>query len=550
MKCLVQYVVSALFICSLFAGCSKSLESEPLERVTTDEIFDPADKNADYAKQFLYGIYLLLPNGLNRVGGDFLDAGTDDAIPSRAGAVVDYFRNGGISPTNVVDDAWSSNYTGIRRVNSFLDKIGIVPLDSAQKSQFKGEARFLRAYFYFELVKRYGGVPLVGDRVFGLNDNVSLPRNTADECFSYIINELDAIGPLLIDAKVSDLNWARVSKGADLALKSRVLLYRASPLFNPDNELQKWIDAENAAKAVMDLGVYNLVTDYVQLFLDNKNSEMIFIKEAAQSQNVETSNGPIGYLVGNGYTSPSQNLVDAFLMTNGKQIYESGSGYDAANPYQNRDNRFDATIMYNGKTWLSRPVETFTGGSDRPGGVRVQTRTGYYLRKFMGKFEASGAYSNQNHHIVLFRYAETLLNYAEADNEVNGPGSTASPVYASLAAIRKRAGVEAGSDNLYGLPVGLTRDSMRRIIQNERRIELAFEEHRFWDIRRWKIAEMVMNQPVTGMNIVKQEGGISSYNRITASSSMFDAGKMYWYPIPFNERRSNPNLTQNPGWSY
>jgi len=550
MKSLIKY----LFILSVFSGllqsCSKSLESEPLERLTDEEVFDPGDKNGDYAKQFLNGIYLLLPGGNNRVGGDFLDAGTDDALPSRTGTSVDFFRNGGISPSNVIDNTWSSNYTGIRRVNMFLSKIDIVPIDATLKEEFKGEARFLRAYFYFELVKRYGGVPLVGDKIFSLNDNVSLPRNSLDDCFNYILSELDASRPLLLDANVSNLNWARASKGANLALKSRVLLYRASPLFNPGNDSQKWLDARDAAREVIDLGIYNLVSDYVKLFLDNKNDEMIFIKEAAQSQNIETSNGPIGYLVGNGYTSPSQGLVDAFLMNNGKGISEDGSGYDPSNPYLNRDSRFYATILYNGKTWLNRPVETFNGGLDRPGGAKVQTKTGYYLRKFMGKFENSNSYSNQNHHIMLFRYAEILLNYAEAENEINGPGDQTSPVYTSLIAIRKRAGVSAGSDGLYGLPTGIDKDSMRIIIQNERRIEMAFEEQRFWDIRRWKIAEVVMNQPVKGVNITVDNNGVSTYNYFDASPSVFDASKMYWFPIPFTEERANPNLTQNPGWSY
>lgn len=543
----IKNIITGLSLVVIIASCSKSIETEPLERIGEDLVFDQIDKNADYAKQFLNGTYLQLPDGYNRVLGNFLDVGTDDAVSSENGSIVEGFRTGLVSGQNVPDNTWARNYTGIRRANMFLSKIDLVPATPELKIQWKAEARFLRAYFYFELVKRWAGVPLIGDKIFGLNDNVNLKRNTVDECYDYILSEIEAIKDLLLPETVTDQNIGRANKGAALALKSRILLYRASPLLNPNADPQKWTAAAKAAKDVMELGSYGLGTDFIALFNAVKNKEIIFMKEQAQNQSVELNNGPIGYTLGNGTTSPTQNLVDAFPMKNGKMPQESGSGYDAADPYKNRDPRFGATIMFNTTQWLDRPVETFNGGLDRPGGSRTQTKTGYYLRKFMGKFENSGTYSNQNHHVILFRYAEILLNYAEALNEVNGP---VNEVLDAIKAIRKRVGITAGTDDRYGIAIGITKDQMRKLIINERRIEMAFEEQRFWDIRRWKIAEQVLNSPLKGMNIVKNADGTFSYTVLDIAPAVFDASKNYLFPIPYSEIQTNPNMTQNPGYTY
>lgn len=535
------FAITCLF---LALGCTKKFEAEPLERITGDLIFDPADKNADYAKQFLNGTYLLLPDWYNRIDGTFLDAGTDDAVPSRIGTQADFYRTGRISSSTLPDDVWRRNYLGIRRANLFLSKIDVVPTTDLLKTQFKAEARFLRAYFYFELVKRWGGVPLIGDKVYTINDDINIPRNSLDECYTYIVSELDAIKTLLLPYAVSDGDWGRANLGAALALKSRVLLYAASPLSNPTNNTQKWALAAQAAADVKALG-YTLVTDWIANFNATKNTEFIFIKENALNTSIEVNNGPIGYLQGVGLTSPSQNLVDAFLMLDGKTISDPGSIYNPSNPYANRDPRLTATIMHNGKNWLGRPVETFDGGQDKPGGNRTQTRTGYYLRKFMGKFETSTSYANQGHHVILLRYAEILLNHAEALNE---SGGAVADIVNNLVLIRKRAGITAGANNLYGLSLTLTKDQLRTIIQNERRIEFAFEEHRTWDLRRWKLAEVELNKPVRGVQIVKT-GAVLSYNYFNVVNAAFDASKMYWYPIPQAEMLANNRMVQNPGWS-
>ncbi|WP_343704295.1 RagB/SusD family nutrient uptake outer membrane protein [Chitinophaga sp.] len=543
------YIIAGL--CTVQTACKRTLETEPQDRLTEELVFDEIDKNADNAKAFLLGTYNLLPAISNRIGNTLLDATTDDGMASNDGDRSNDYRLGRISPLNVLDNSWDNSYKGIRQANMFLSKIDRVPTTDELKKQWKAEARFLRAFFYFELMKRWGGVPLVGDKVFGFRENINLSRNSLEETKNYIVSELDAVKDNLQPNIMSDGEVGRANKGAALALKARVLLYWASPLYNEGSEAQRWTDAANASKDVIDLGVYSLATAYIDMFIAGKSTEMIFAKMQAPSQTLEQQNGPVGYLnaaAGKGLTSPSQNLVDAFPMDNGLPITDPLSGYDAANPYAKRDPRLDATILYNGKKWLNRPVETYEGGLDKPGGIVTQTKTGYYMRKFMGKFESTAAYANTTRHMIHFRYAETLLSYAEALNEAQGPVKA---VYDNLVLIRKRAGIKAGANNLYGLPAGVTDKAvMRKIIQNERRIEMAFEEQRFWDIRRWKIAAAVMNQPVEGMKIDKQANGTFTYTRFNAASSVFDATRMYWYPIPYAEIETNPNMRQNEGWGY
>ena len=418
---------------------------------------------------------------------------------------------------------------------------------------WKAEAKFLRAMFYFELVKRHGGVPLLGDKVYQIDDNVELPRNTFQECVDYLVSECDMIKDSLRVDPFSLPFYGRPTKAAAMALKARILLYAASPLYNggnidPQNRLtgytsyatDRWGKAEEAAKDVMDLNLFALAPDFKDVFI-TRNNERIFSKQGGNNTSVENANGPVGYSVGvnNGRTSPTQELVDAFGMTNGLPINDPLSGYDEDDPYANRDERFYGTIFYNGAMWLNRPVQTYEGGADKPGGTKQQTRTGYYARKFMGNFETSTNYSNVNHDYILFRYAEILLNFAEARNErLTTPDQE---VYDAVEAIRERANLVP-----FELPEALSKEEMREVIHSERRKELAFEEHRFYDVRRWKQAETAFNKQLhgmvtyqTGTGIIRQEVPVFQMN--------FDK-KMYLAPIPFYEVLKNPAMVQNPGW--
>ncbi len=526
---------------------SGDLEKDPLNLWQEDYVFDTTDSLGDFAKGYLTEIYTNLPKGYNRISNNLLDAASDDAISSQNASNIERFTNGQISSFNNPDDAWAINYQGIRRANKFLTNIDKVPFKAAmrqEKTYWIAEAKFLRAYFYFELFKRYGGVPLVGDNVLGLNDNLNLQRSTAKETTDYILSQLEEVIAVGRPDPISDGDLGRATKGAAMALKSRLLLYLASPLYNSNanaNSSEDWNKAAAAAKALMNLNTFSLHSSFSTLFTTRKNTEVILGYQRANTTDVETSNTPIGYagpVTANGYTSPTQELVDAFEMKDGK-LYTTSTLYDSSNPYLNRDPRFYLTIFHNGFKWLNRNIETFEGGRDKPGGIVTQTKTGYYMRKFMADFTSSTVFSNQTHNFPLFRYAEILLNFAEAKNEYSGPDTD---VYKAIEDIRKRAGLSP-----FTLQAGLTKEQMREVIRHERRVEMAFEEQRFWDIRRWKIAETVLNGSLHGMKITKN-GTTLTYERTDAENKSFVAPKMYSYPIPYDELTKNNKLTQNQGW--
>jgi hypothetical protein len=278
------------------------------------------------------------------------------------------------------------------------------------------------------------------------------------------------------------------------------------------------------------------------VFSTRSNNEIILPYLKSTNTDQEYDNEPVGYLrAGLGKTNPTQELVNEYEMYNGKMISEPGSGYTPANPYYNRDPRFPGTIFFDGLYWLTRKVQTYDGGLDRPKGYgnasSGETRTGYYMRKFLTGSSNETAYTANNHNFPIFRYAEVLLNYAEAQNEINGPDAT---VYNAINAIRGRVGMPA-------LPTGLSQTDMRIRIRHERRVELAFESHRFFDIRRWKIAENVLNDSLHGIQGTLN-GTTVTYREVSVATSGFSAPKMYLYPIPYKEVVSNNNMIQNPNW--
>jgi len=596
---------------SIIIGCLTVLaltscdqyESVPIENFTLDYVFSSTDSLGNNAMKYLNSIYYAMPFGHNRVGGDYLDAASDDAISSAiAENDIQRIAAGQYSATNRIGAAttvpnqingdmdWGSYYAAIRQAITFVNNIDVVPLmltftnSSGEtvptKRAWKAEARFLKAFYYFELVKRYGGVPILrDDATYELNDDIELPRNTFDYCINYIVSELDAIKDSLRTVPLNNpaADGHVVTQGAAMALKSRVLLYAASPLFNANpidkgNELvsyaqydkERWKVASDAARAFMDAynpAVYALNTlntpstkGFEYLFLNDygaTNKEIIFFRQGSSNHTIEINNGPIGFTgtnQSNGRTSPTQNLVDAFPMLDGKNIGDPTSKY-TYNPndstmYNNRDPRLGYTIMRNNSRWLQTNLQTYIGGINNPSQSAQTTKTSYYMRKFMGLFEEVANYSDSYVHVwIMFRYAEILLNFAEAENEYNGPTQE---VYNAIIQLRKRAGIEAGSDQLYGLDANMTQDQMREIIHNERRIEMAFEEQRYWDIRRWRIAEDVFANPLYGLTITNN-GGNLNFSRITVAQYSFDM-KRYFYPIPYTEVLKNKNMVQNPGW--
>lgn len=557
------YILPALISVALTLDACRKYETEPLYAIKDELVWDDMDSLGVVANYFLNDLYTYLPDGFNRISGDIFDAATDDAMSSRNNTTIQYFTNGRITALNNPDGVWSSSYYGIRRANIFLKNVYKVP-NVLLNTYGKAEARFIRAMCYFELLKRYGGIPLVGDTLFTLEDNLQLPRNTFADCVDYIVRECDSIKGKLRVETIPDADWGRIPRGAAMALKARVLLYAASPLCNgggveadpakraltgyitADNS--RWQKALDAAQDFIALGSYGLNTSFGPLFTTKKNVEVILARQTANNYVIENNNAPVGFAspaIGFGLTSPTQELVDAFPMNNGLAITAAGSGYNAAAPYANRDPRLGFTVFYNGYKWLSRLIETHDGGKDKPGGNTVQTKTGYYMRKFMADFSSNTTYTNQSHNFILFRYAEILLNQAEALNELG----RSPEAYAPLIAIRKRAGITAGSNALYGLTASMTQADMRTVIQNERRIELAFEEHRFWDTRRWKIADTRLNGTVHGMKITKDAtSGTLTYTVVDATQLLFNPSRMYHMPLPYAEISKNASLIQNEGW--
>ncbi|MEQ7801166.1 RagB/SusD family nutrient uptake outer membrane protein [Pedobacter sp. ASV1-7] len=563
-----RFIYLSLLAGFLFSqmSCSKmDPEKEPLDEYTEDYIFDPNDPAGTLAIQFLNNVYTHLPDGFNRIGNDMLDAATDDAMPSRDNSSIDVLRAGRLSSVvSNPDGVWNDQYLGIRKANIFLSKIDIVPLTDEVKNNWKADARFLRAMFYFELVKRYGGVPIVGDTVFNIGDRVEPKRNTFEECVNYIVSECDAIKDIARKDPVSITDWGRVSKGIVLTLKAKILNYAASYLYNGGNialndgnpandalqgylnfDATRWEKAAQAAKDVMDLGIYDLENNN-NLFIERRNKEVIFSYLRPTNRDIPLLNGPIGFNTattkGQGLTSPTQNFIDAFPMISGKPITDAS--YNENNPYASRDPRMDKAILYNGLRWLNRPVETFEGGLDKPNITNlVQTKTGYYTRKFTAHFNNSAEYSLQHLNFNIFRYADVMLMYAEALNEFNA--APPADVYQQLKSIRTRAGIQAASN--YGIPVTMTKEEARSFIRNERRIELFLEEQRYWDVRRWKIAEQEFNKDLEGMKITKV-GSTFTYQRFIAGKIVFNNPRMYMYPIPNSEVLKNKNMVQNSGW--
>jgi len=314
---------------------------------------------------------------------------------------------------------------------------------------------------------------------------------------------------------------------------------------NPPNDVTRWQAAADAAKAVIDLNRHTLLTlaqlpslwDYNTSLVYNK--EVIFASTAVASNVLEVNNAPIGF-GGLGRTNPTQDLVDAFEMTNGKPISDPASGYNPANPYLNRDPRLALFIVTNGSTFkvgtLARAVETFEGGQDNILTNPNSTKTGYYMLKFLSESAGISPAVQRRRPWVFFRYAETLLNYAEALNEAAGPNAE---VLKSVNLVRVRGGLPA-------LATGLTQEQMRQRIRNERRVELCFEEHRFFDVRRWKIGETVFNAPVRGMRIVRT-GTTFNYTPFVVENRVFTAAN-YFYPIAQTELNKAPALEQNLGY--
>ena len=555
------------------AGCKKSEFLQDGSFSGTNDITEAQLwANPDYARNFLNNVYASLTDRYNLDDGAILASGSDEAVNSNLNSSINTLNNGTWSAAKTFDDVHAAMYTGIRKANMFLEKAdgsAIIPLDellpanvaanqtyTAQIERLKAQAYFLRAFFEFELLKRYGSYAIV-TRTLTANDNLDLPRNSFDDCVKQISDdcELAILKLPLSPTEWNTTNRGRATQTAAMALKARLLLYAASPQYNPSGDVTKWQAAADAAKRIMDTGKHAIYTSYPNIWLWNSgafNIETIFATQTLNTNTIEQNNAPISYDAANGRTNPTQELVDAFEMkTTGRLIGDGASGYSATAPYTNRDPRLNFAIMYNGSTFKSKTVDTYVGGKDGLGLNVNATKTGYYMRKYLSESAVwSGTATTIRRPWIFFRYAEVLLNYAEALNEAQGTGALPQ-ILSSLNLIRNRTGVVMPAlqttnpaGNGYVAP---TKDELRKRIHNERRVELCFEEQRFYDVRRWKEGEITFNKPVTGMRIVQTAPATFTYTPFTVENRVFTA-KNYLYPIAQNELNKAPGLGQNPGY--
>lgn len=458
------------------------------------------------------------------------------------------FNNGTLSPTNNPVDNWNASYQNIRKANIFLQYIDGLPakdaIQEAGKPRMKGEAFFLRAFAYAELMKRYGGVPLV-DRPLNIDEDLNIPRNTVEEVTRFIEWNCDSAAALL-PPSYPVTNLGRATRGAAMMLKARVLLYAASPLHNPSGSREKWQAAVDAHKAVIDLKLYSLHDNYKTVLHTRNSPEIIFqstlnhVWQVTKEDWVRHTQPP-SQGGGWGNLQPTQNLVDEYEMANGKMITEAGSGYDANSPYTGRDPRFYQSVIYNGAKWAAATINTFVGsGVDGLNYNTASTQTGYYTAKLLDENSTLiTSYRPGNHYWVFMRYAETLLNYAEALNEAGDAPSA--EVYDVLNQVRGRQNVK-----MPPVPTGLSKDEMRLRIRHERRIELAMEPHRFWDVRRWRIGADVFRN-IYGMRVTKNANNTFKFEKFLLENRTWKPA-FDLYPIPQGEMERNKALVQNPGY--
>ena len=528
---------SLVFSCMvlLLISCDSGfLERKPLDKISEPDVW----RDATLIEAYVNTCYNIRHGFLV----DFYMMPLSDEAYRRARETYHLINRGELSPVNnTALHHWDNYYNVITDCNIFFSKIEESPIEEALKSRYKGEVGFLRAWSYFRLVSFYGGVPLI-TAPFGLSDDFRVERNSYDECMTFIIGELDKAIALLPES-FTGANKGRATKGAAMALKSRVLLYYASPLNNPGNDRARWQQAADAAKTVIDMGIYQLHTDYKSLFLNTNNSEIIWAREFKNNLRVEASielhffpNGSGGY----GQVNPLHNLVDAYETVNGL-LPADDPAYDPQKPYANRDPRFYASIIYDGAPWQDREIGAYLpGGPDSSEGVEGWNAsfTSYSVRKFINESIGRPSGTNVgNSPWIFIRFGEILLNYAEAMYHLGNEDAARE----HLNLIRSRNSVKMPS-------VKETGAALLEKIQHERRIELVFEEHRYFDVRRWKIAGITDNENAKKMTIYRDQAtGKKTYTPEVFQERAFNE-RNYLVPIPQSEIERNSLLKQNPGY--
>lgn len=555
-----------ILICSsiiTLASCNYLDYDETSGLNTREDIYKYFDK----IKQMLTHVYTYVPQDLGTIGGAMRDAACDDAEYGATGGSIQDMTNGNWSSIKTRDASWTL-YEGIRAANEFLQSLQDVDLSRyeynpnydnwmKQLAYFPYEARVLRADYFFELARRYGDIAMPLATLTTEEAN-TIGKTSFEEVINFIVSECEDAAHNLPATYVGQPNneTGRITKGFAMAVKSKALLYAASKLHNPSNNTAKW---EASAKAAYDI----IKTNLYQLDPNEKannitSPEVVLFRMNGNSAVFERNNFPIRFTEGTRTTPatatfPSQNLVDAFQTINGYSVTLTDTGWECEdpefnpqNPYANRDPRFARTVLANGMEFKSSEIAVYKGGTDYTSVSEGGSPTGYFLRKYIQEstsFEPDKTVTNK-HHWIIYRYAETLLTYAESMvMAFNNPKYTNADFPQSaewaLNEVRKNAGMPT---------VSITDPTeFTKALQNEWRVEFAFEDHRFWDVRRWQIAENTQKE-LYGVNIERAADGKLDFQRVLYKSRTWHQ-RMYLYPIPQNELFKNKNLNpQNTGW--
>ena len=542
----------AILLMGCFTSCD-FLDIAPLDSYTEDNIFSDAALTEAYVTKN----YVLPRNGFNQTAIRMV---TDECMCLHNQWAWGYpwdIISGQMTPDFTGGySTWFEYYPHIKSCNIFfnnMDKVNQIPEES--RNLLVGEMTFFRAFFYMDLVNRFGGVPYI-TRTFELDDpNMMIPRNSYEDCVDSIASEFKKAADLL-PLKHSGSNFGRATKGAALAMRARLLLYAASPLWNPTNEKSKWEAAAQAAKDVIDLDIYTLDNDYKGMFLNPFSSEIIFERLFTTEYGaewVDQKNSPNG-MGGWSATCIYQDMVDSYEMEDGTMPDPSKYATATSDPWQGRDPRFYASVACDGQQYRGRELEFWVNEDGKTGGLDSRygaqgwnsTKTGYIIRKFMDENLTPDVSNNWNTNSsqpwIYSRLGEVYLNYAEAMYHCGNEDVAREYVNK----IRKRA--RGGRENI--LPdVTESGETLLAKIQHERKVELAFEEHRFFDVRRWKIAEDTDNKPGMGIEITRKADGTKSYEIVPAGPvRKFNAPEHYLLPIPRSEIQKNDLLKQNPGY--
>jgi hypothetical protein len=591
----VKIISAAIILLFALAACDSFLDKEYDASVSEAKVFG----NQSLTRQFLSNIYTNLPDGIAGYGDNQFLGASRDCMTDNATSFwgLHYFNKINNDAYTAADHPllgfWNTDFTGIRKCNVFLKNarpeiVGNTDLqgdDNHLYNRYCAEAKLLRAIFHFDLVCWFGNAPVLGEDESGTPivldlknpEQMNMERLPAADVLLWIAEQCDAVkNELPFRYSNEDINWGRMNGATAYALKSRALLYRASALNNPGNDIQRWRDAAQAAVDFYTVNLaaakpYELYSNYQKCFYENPtyNNEIILARSVWNTNTIDLQLLPPGFagkVKGSGRTNPTQNFIDCFEMTDGKRIDETGSTYDESNPYANRDPRMEMTVFHHGTIWgradqgEERMVDIHSNSATDQGAdyqaALGGTYTGYYLKKFVNPDLIFKDAQGFPHAWIIFRYAEVLLNAAEALNEA---GETAEALkYVNL--VRLRAGMP-------GFSAGILQGDFREKIRNERRVELSFEDHRFFDLRRWRLydgvtAENELDKP-RYQQLLNMYGIIVTLNDAqtqftytgapgTEGNQMdlrvFNNPKNYLFPVPDGEVKRAPKLGQNKGW--